>query len=298
MSLSSFYVFLSSALVAASVLACGAAEDDDFRSPEGDGESEAALSASAKRLAGTYVSETSSRAPTFKWLRLESDDTFTAFVDNGVPCDPNPEVACDSIYALRGTYTATATTLRLAGDEGWPYYGSYELSTAPTGGIEMRRSGAAWSGWSNTLSRSPGIVTSDTTQIFAESSGNMMDVDSVPAGTNCTIGHERYTFTLATGKLEWMTCDYRGEGQPSLKKSGTTTLSSAQVDTVLAVVRAAAITTSKDGCGNDKPELKVAITTPAGTKTYADAFYACEDQGVPFIHGIDQIFAAFHDVAK
>ena len=43
-------------------------------------------------------------------------------------------------------------------------------------------------------------------------------------------------------------------------------------------------------CGTDKPLQPVAVTTPAGDKTYTDSFYQCRGGSRVYVNNIGELF--------
>lgn len=283
-------------ILASSTFACAGASGDDDQGSTVEGQDEAALSATAKKIAGSYASQGSVRPPTFQSLQLQPDGSFNATIDTGIRCITAP---CDSSAFIYGTYTAGSKTITLKaldGAEASEYYGRYNYVRSIEGGLFLTRTKRGWSGWSDDLARAPGILPSDASKIVAESPGGGF-APPPPPGSNCAIGQQKYSLTVSTRRLTWTTCEW-AEGQPLQSETGARTLSRSQVNHILDVTRAASITTDQNRCGADKPFLSVSITSPSGTKKFVDSFYACNGGNSTYIDGIDPIFGAFRDVAN
>lgn len=282
-------LFLLAALAAAPGCASSPGDEADAT----DGESEEALSASAKKVVGLYSAKSGVRPPTFRSLRLSAWGDFEATVDSGIRCAVAP---CPSFTTFYGTFTAGTKYLTLKASEGVDaggYAGRYRYQTTTDGGIHLTRSGAAWSNWSNDLERAPGILPDDATQVIAESPGGGF-MRPAPAGSNCA-GQQKYKLDVATRAFTYSYCVFANNG-PWLTTSGSKTLTKKQADSVLEAFSHASIYVG-DSCGADKPLLKVSVKSPAGTKTYTDSFYACHNDG-EYIEGIGEIFAVMGGLSK
>jgi hypothetical protein len=97
----------------------------------------------------------------------------------------------------------------------------------------------------------------------------------------------RYTFTAASGLLEWGECQI---GPPAAFNEGQRTLTPGQQEPILQALRGLE-PSNPNACGADKGVEALVVTTPAGEKTYLDGFYACQKMGV-YVDGIDAVLLA------
>lgn len=277
-----------------STFACAGSPGDDVDATE-TSDDEAALSARAKKIAGTYTSQSGGRPPRFSQLRLRPDGGFDATVDTGIRCITTP---CDSSAWLYGTYSAGAKYLTLKPTDGnvdhAELYGRYKYVVTVEGGLFLERAGRDWQGWSDDLARAPGILPDDATKIVAESPGGGF-VRPGPAGS-CTPAKQNFSLDLTTRKLTWSFCEYNATG-PYQTKAGSRTISTREQNKVLEATRAASIAVSSP-CGADKPFLKVLVSSPDGTKEYYDSFYSCQGGNRTYIDGIGGIFHAMQDLTN
>jgi hypothetical protein len=134
------------------------------------------------------------------------------------------------------------------------------------------------------------------TKLVAESAGGGF-TPPPPAGSTCAIGRQKYTLDRATRLLSWETCDWTGDGSPLHLKTGSTTITAAELATVNQAMNAVTIAT-EDMCGADKPLYQIKVTTPAGEKTYTDSFYRCQGGSRTYVDGIDGVFGALRAAAE
>ena len=118
---------------------------------------------------------------------------------------------------------------------------------------------------------------------------------SAPAGSKCdALGEGSYTFTVADKHLGWHLC----AGQASTPYDfvdGGRVLDANEAKRLVTTLQAVAVY-SGNGCGADKPNYSLKVTTPAGEREYLDSFYACNMQGT-YVDGIDEVLAAASDLA-
>lgn len=309
----------------------GCAADAQDNGDEDTEASEGELSSSAQKLVGAYTG-TSSRPPTFEGLVFQQDGHFFADIDTGIRCVRAP---CPSSARVEGLYTATAkyVTLKPAmGQAPTTWHGKYGYSLS---GKKLALTRKDWSGWSESMTHEisycaeakdcnaqslihpmcvgawscasnacsykcgvvpvdPGIWPADATQLVAENAGGGF-VAPPPAGSTCAVGRAKYTFDVATKKLAWEECSWNDQGKPFHMETGSRTLTAAEIKKIDAAMDGVSIAKEKI-CGADKPMLNVAVTTPAGKKTYTDAFYSCLGGNRTFVNGIDEVFSAMRDI--
>lgn len=114
-----------------------------------------------------------------------------------------------------------------------------------------------------------------------------------PGGSPCNYGAATYTYSRASRKLDWKVCDT--SFTPFQWKQGSRTLSATEAKAVEGKAAALKPYTGNQ-CGADKAMLTVAITSPQGTTTYTDAFYACMGTP-PYVDGIDALFAELRQLS-
>jgi hypothetical protein len=283
------------AFLAALTAGC-AVESSPADDPQADeaAASQDELSSAASKLVGTWEGQGTVRPPSFQKLELTKRGTFSADIDTGIRCITTP---CPSFVHLEGTFTATKSYLRLrprASDRSQQYAGYYRYTLK---GDALSLSRSDWNGWTESFDRQDtrDVFPEDATKLVAESPGGGF-TPPPPPGSTCAIGRQKYSLDLASRKLDWEQCEFTGTSQPLHLKTGSRTLTLAELASVTAAANDLKIST-RDICGADKPMLKVAVTTPSGTQTYTDSFYSCMGQG-PFVDDIDAVFSAFRNVAK
>ncbi len=111
-----------------------------------------------------------------------------------------------------------------------------------------------------------------------------------PPGSSCGYGAATIALDVATKKIDWQVCGSDVENEPLRMVTGSRILDAAEYAVVEAAAREVKVSTSAI-CGADKPMLRMTVTTPAGDKTFTDAFYSCTGEG-PFVDQIDGLFSA------
>ena len=135
---------------------------------------------------------------------------------------------------------------------------------------------------------------SDASTLVAQDHGGGFTAPP-PAGSVCGFGAAKYTYNVASKKVAWEVCEFVNWSTPMTKKSGTTSLSSTQLDEINAAMADVEVT-HEDICGADKPMLTLSVSsTSQGTKTYEDSFYSCQKDGT-YVTNIDGVFSAFSKV--
>jgi hypothetical protein len=140
------------------------------------------------------------------------------------------------------------------------------------------------------------IWPASATKLVAETAGGGF-TPPPPAGSTCALGRRKYTLDRATRALAWETCNWTSDGSPLHLKTGTTTITVAELAAVNAAMNHLTLATG-DLCGADKPLLQIKVTTPAGEKTYSDSFYSCNGGNRTYVDGIDGVFGALSDAAE
>jgi hypothetical protein len=331
-----FKLLLAGLLSGSMAAMAGCSADAASQDPADAEEAEASqdeLNANASRLVGAYKGQGSVRPPTFQGLVLESNGTFFADVDTGIRCVRAP---CPSNVRLTGKFTATKSYLRLSplpGEEASSFHGRYRYTLA---GKRLSLSRTDLGGaWSNDLEKGASYcATADdcggqgiihpmcvgewtcaahacgykcgvtptneiwpptATQLVAESPGGGF-TPPPPPGSTCAIGKQKFTLDVATKKLSWELCDWNAQNQPLHLVTGSKTLTAAQMSRVNAAMNGVTINTQQM-CGADKPLLTIKVTSPAGEKTYTDAFYSCWGDCRTYVNGIDAVFGALRDAS-
>jgi hypothetical protein len=149
-----------------------------------------------------------------------------------------------------------------------------------------------------------GIVTPPGSQIWPASATKLVAQNSgggfrppPPAGSTCAIGSSKYTLDRATRHLAWETCESPDNIAPAHTKTGSTTITVAELAAVNAAMNDVTVAT-EDMCGADKPLYQIIVTTPAGQKTYTDSFYRCQGGNRTYVDGINGVFSALRDAAE
>jgi hypothetical protein len=110
-----------------------------------------------------------------------------------------------------------------------------------------------------------------------------------PQGAACDPGVWSYELALDAGTLSWSLCQVANSGQAAADYTPVTgwraLSASEQTDAERALrdVRVSARMT----CGADKGSWDLTVTSPDGTLTYGDDFYACQDDYDHFVEGLD-----------
>ena len=274
------------ALLSAGSIGCAAETNpDDADSVD---ESEGALSAAGKALIGSYKDDSGA----FKTLELTAikvggRNKFSAEVDTGIRCIVAP---CPSGEHIEGTFTAGSKTITLysttASAHSTHLLGKYDYL------VQGDKFSLSRSGFAQSLEKVSDIWPDDATKVVAKMSGGFMPPP--PAGSTCSNGQE-YTFTRATKKLAWKSCDWNN-GLARHWTTGQKTLTKTDLTKIDAAMNAASVA-GRDMCGADKPYATLTVSTPAGDKKYVDSFYACQGGNNVYIDNIDGVFGAFRDAA-
>lgn len=143
-------------------------------------------------------------------------------------------------------------------------------------------------GWKCGVVPSDEIVSPTAKKIVAHSGGGGF-TPPPPPGSTCAIGAQKYDLDLTTRKVAYETCKFVNWQTPLTKQTGSKTLTTAQVASIVAAGNAMEITTEKI-CGADKPMLTVTVDQ----KVYKDSFYACQGNGT-YVDNIGGVFQAFRD---
>jgi hypothetical protein len=143
-------------------------------------------------------------------------------------------------------------------------------------------------GWKCGVVPTTEIVPATAKKLTAESSGGGF-TPPPPPGSNCGLGAQKYELDLTTRKVAYETCKFVDWQTPLTKETGSKTLTTAQVASIVAAGNAMEITT-EDICGADKPMLTVTVDQ----KVYKDSFYACMGNGT-YVDNIGGVFQAFRD---
>lgn len=136
------------------------------------------------------------------------------------------------------------------------------------------------------------LFPADTRTVVAWTPGGGGFEPTPPPGSTCAPRKARHELDLATRSYHFERCVSTGAG-PFTTKTGTLVLDEKEVATVVAAMKALVDTRIGGGCGADKDELMVSITTPSKTATYYDSFYACQGGGRTYVDEIDGVFKAF-----
>jgi len=138
----------------------------------------------------------------------------------------------------------------------------------------------------------------DRTKLVVETAGGGF-TPPAPAGSECTIGAQKYSLDLATKKLAYETCSFVDWNTPFTKVAGNKTLTAAQMAKVDAAMQSIKIS-NQDICGADKPFLSLSVTsTSKGTQKFVDDFYSCMNTpGQKYVTNIDAAFSAFRDIIE
>jgi hypothetical protein len=306
----------------------GAGDDSEVGVTEDD------ISKAAASLVGSYGRATqpgnAAALPAFTGLVLQANGKFFADIDTGVRCITTP---CPSAERIEGSFRATKTSLTLTAAAGSAPSQSFGKYTYRVGGrgLELTRQG-----WANTLPLvnsycaastdcdEQGIIhpmcvgaftctasnacaykcgvmpvdnavwPADALEVTATASGGFMA--PAPAGSKCTLSHQRYTFTPATNTLRYETCANPGQGRPFELVTGTTVPNAAELRAIRSAAKLVVITKA-DICGADKPFEQLTVKTAAGTKSYTDSFYSCRGGQNAYIDNLGAVLSAFRSAA-
>jgi hypothetical protein len=156
----------------------------------------------------------------------------------------------------------------------------------------------------NTCGYKCGIVLPPANEIWPASATKLVAVNSgggfrppPPAGSDCAIGRATYTLDRNTRHLAWETCESPDNVTPAHTKTGSTTITLAELAAVDAAMDDVTMATG-EMCGADKPLYQIKVTTPAGEKTYTDSFYKCQGGSRTYVDGINGVFTALRTAAE
>jgi hypothetical protein len=135
------------------------------------------------------------------------------------------------------------------------------------------------------------VWSSEATKLVAEQDGFGF---GPPMPPQCAIA-ARYTFTVGDRQLLWAACKPQPGGEWKFSE-GNRILNEAQWQDVAEALARVVLTRHPDGCGADKADRSLTITTPAGENRYLDSFYACGKKG-NYVDSIDGVFDAFAPLA-
>lgn len=248
----------------------------------------------AAALVGVWTG-TGAPPPAVERLVIRGDGTFVADVDTGVRCVTAP---CPSHVAASGHFRVTDDVLELRPHEGDPpteVHGRYRVRLAETMlTLEptTSRAGAA----PLVVTRVPPVFGDDATALVASSAGGGF-APAPPPGSTCTVGAERYRFERAERTLAFERCAEAAPGRPLAPRAGRRTLTDDDAARVERAARAVAPSTQVI-CGTDKPLLELTVASRAGTRAFADAFYACRGEGRVYVDGLDPLFAVLRELAR
>lgn len=140
------------------------------------------------------------------------------------------------------------------------------------------------------------IWPASATKLVAESFGSGF-TPPPPPGSNCALGRQKYALDRSTRKLTWEACDRTGSNAPLLLKTGSATITTAELTAVNQAMNVVAVATD-DACGADKPLMQIKVTTPAGETTYTDSFYRCDGGTRIYVDNIGGVFSALRAAAE
>lgn len=272
-----------------SLFACAGAEGAD--SEDDSNVSEDALTTYYARAVGTYEFKSATQADSFQRLVLKADRSFELDVDTGLRCVRAP---CPSSQHLVGTYRVTSTNLYLDHNAERPssnYYGVYPYSVRGDT-VTLRRRG--YVGWSTTMTKLPAaLVPADVTKLAANASGGF--VRPGPAGSECTLSLQQYSVDIATRRFSFTYCDGSVPNAPYRKISGSRTLTSADMNRLIAAYNQLKVTMNAP-CGADLPYYTVDVTNPRGNKHYVDDFNSCQDPSLTYVDNIQAPFQVYRSL--
>lgn len=272
---------LGFALLSTPLAACASA--DDIEQPDAEDLSEEAITNYGAKVVGAYVASQGHSA--IKALTLRADRTFEASVTSDCSMDACPKVS------IRGRYRVGSKNLyldQLQGGAPSRAYGKYAY-TLTANEFTLRRTGER----ATTMRREPGIVPSDATKLGASAKGGM--TRPLPGGSTCNPNDSEYSLDLRTRVLTYTRCAFDERLSSFDFVRGTMQLSSPAVAGIRAEYGRATIST-RDVCGMDKPESRITVSNPSGTKTYTDEFYSCRQGRDTYVTNVDAILAAFDAV--
>lgn len=290
------------------------------------------LNATAQRFVGAFHGQGAVRPPSFDGLVFKLDGTFFGDVDTGIRCIKAPcpsNVHVEGSYSATRSYLRLTAK---AGTQSSDFYGRYKYTLAGDKlSLSRTANGSTWTekfdkelsycaqpsdcdgqnlihvmcvgGWTCGDTNSCGykcgipagsaIWPASATKLVAESSGGGF-APPPPPGSTCAIGRQKYSLDRATRVMTSETCELAGANKPLHLKTGTTTITVAELAKINKAMDAVKVATT-DMCGADKPLEQIKVTTPAGEKTYTDSFYRCQGGARTYIDGIGEVFAAMRD---
>ncbi len=141
---------------------------------------------------------------------------------------------------------------------------------------------------STTGSTDNAIWPANATQMVVTSEGGGF-APPAPTGSACQSGQASFTLTVATRNFAWAECQTSGSG-PYTSITSQRVLAQAEFDGLVEAIRGVTAST-KTGCGADKGDLSLTVTTASGEHEYLDDFYACLQLGT-YVSGLDALFQA------
>lgn len=141
------------------------------------------------------------------------------------------------------------------------------------------------------------VLPDDATRVVATSKGGF----EAPVGdaSTCQPQDATWTLELPGQVLSWKLCDPSTEdagvdrGPTYAFREGQRTLTAEEYGPLRDAISAMAPSTNQS-CGADKPDDRVAVTSPGGTVTYRDDFYACDPvEGTTPVTGMDAVIGQF-----
>ena len=136
------------------------------------------------------------------------------------------------------------------------------------------------------------LLPSDATAIEVSKMGGL--AGPPPTGSECRIADELYTLALASHMLSWHEC-VASAGAPYRLQTGAGVLAESDYQAVLAAAHAVAVSVGAH-CGADAPVWTLRVTTPAGTSTYYDEFYKCQNTDKTYVSGVPELLAELRSV--
>jgi hypothetical protein len=127
------------------------------------------------------------------------------------------------------------------------------------------------------------IYTGDVRKLVVENRGGGF-VPPPPIGAACDPQPATYTLTVAGHQLDWQYCEVSGSGGAATytPRTGSRALLDAEWS-ALQPELVALVVSDRLGCGADKPQYVLTVTTSAGDLEYGDDFYACVAPSRPYI---------------
>jgi hypothetical protein len=116
------------------------------------------------------------------------------------------------------------------------------------------------------------VYTSDVTRITLDDLGGGYGPPP-PPGSQCTVGQAHYELAVADRTLAWDMCRLQGTGIYA-SDAGNRSIDDGEW-TMLGPQLRQLVVDGHNGCGADKPEVELVVTTGAGALTYGDGFYGC-----------------------